>query len=200
MEFLRNKNIEGSRHYFRGPNLFLRHPRPGDWREWSELRKISREFLVPWEPTWDQDALSRRRFRRRLNLELRGIEKTKIYPFFLFRNSDKQLLGGVTLGNIQLGSSMSGSLGYWIGKPYARNGYMFEALSCLVSYAFEVLALHRLEAFCLPNNIASQKLLEKIGFRKEGRVADLLRINSRWEDHFIYNLLERDWQKPEWIK
>lgn len=172
-----------------GSQVVLRPPRRGDWRAWSSLRGQSREFLEPWEPVWEPDHLTKRTYQRRLRLHA---QDRSVLPFFIFSKSTGALLGGITLNNIRRGFSQSCTLGYWMGVPYARQGFMFDALGAVAGYAFDVLDLHRLEAACLPRNEASRALLEKLAFRHEGRARRLLKIAGRWEDHVVYALLASD--------
>lgn len=181
---------QGSR--LEGTRTFLRPPRSRDWSEWAELREQSRAFLTRWEPTWSTDALSRAAFRRRLRLTATEWIEDNGYGFLLFRGSDEALLGGVNLSNVRRGVAQSVNLGYWIGEPYAHQGYMTEALRTLFPFVFDRLNLHRIEAACLPHNLASRGLLEKVGFREEGRARDYLRINGDWQDHVLYALLRSD--------
>ncbi len=172
-----------------GDRVFLRPPRLGDWRAWVALRRQSRDFLAPWEPVWSRDHLSKAAFRRRLH-HYRHNETVR--AFLIFRHEDDALLGGVTLSNIRFGVSKSCSLGYWIGAPYARQGYMSEALDLVLNHAFLSLGLHRIEAACLPANEASRRLLDKCGFRQEGLAREYLKINGRWQDHLLFALLKSD--------
>jgi len=172
--------------------LFLRPPRNRDWRAWSELRTESREFLMPWEPSWSVDALSRAAFRRRMRQTAIEWHEDEGYGFLIFRQGDNALLGGINLSNVRRGVAQSANLGYWIGGPHARQGYMTDALLCLMPFAFERLGLNRLEAACLPHNVASRGLLQKIGFREEGYARQYLRINGNWQDHVLYALLRSD--------
>ena len=166
--------------------LYLRPPQMRDWRAWAELRALSREFLSPWEPTWPSDALTRGAFRRRIRRQLRDGQDDIGYAFFLFRRADDALLGGVTLSNVQRGAAQSCSVGYWIGRPFARQGHMGEALAGLLGHCFGPLGLHRVEAACMPENEASRRLLEKCGFRCEGHARAYLRIAGAWRDHLLY--------------
>jgi ribosomal-protein-alanine N-acetyltransferase len=175
-----------------GPQLYLRTPLSRDWGAWAELREKSRAFLTPWEPTWSPDALSRAAFRRRLRLAATEWIEDSGYAFLVFRRTDDALLGGVNLSNVRRGVAQSANLGYWIGEPYAHQGYMTEALRTLFPFAFERLALHRIEAACLPHNLASRGLLQKVGFREEGYARQYLRINGSWQDHVLYALLRSD--------
>ncbi|MEZ5667422.1 MAG: GNAT family protein [Alphaproteobacteria bacterium] len=174
--------------------VVLRPLRMADYPAWAEVRRQSREFLTPWEPTWPRNALSRSAFRVRVRRNNYEIRQDLGYSLVLFRRSDQALLGGVTLSNIRRGVAQAGTLGYWIGAPYARQGYMTEALYCLIGYAAQQLRLHRLEAACLPSNIPSQRLLAKCGFVEEGRADGYLRINGVWHDHLLFGLVLDSWR------
>ena len=86
----------------------------------------------------------------------------------------------------------TGSLGYWTGAPYARQGYMTEAVACVLDHAFGRLNLHRVEAACLPHNDASRGLLLKCGFKEEGLGRGYLKIDGRWRDHLLFAILRDD--------
>jgi len=175
-----------------GRRVYLRAPEDRDWRPWADLRSVSRDFLVPWEPSWPADALSRDSFRRRLRRYGIDWREDAGYSFFIFRHGDNALLGGATIGIVRRGVAQSGTLGYWIGEPFARQGYMTDAVKTTVGFAFETLQLHRLEAACLPSNLASQGVLRKLGFRQEGYAKHYLRINGEWCDHLLYALLAEE--------
>lgn len=174
--------------------VYLRPPRQGDWESWAELRETSREFLAPWEPSWPQDALTRNAFRRRIKVYDREWQQGTGYSFLAFRVADDELLGGATLTNLRRGVTQSVSLGYWTGEPHSRQGYMTEALHAVLGFCFDDLGLHRIEAACLPGNIASKSLLAKIGFREEGYAREYLRINGRWQDHALFAIVREEWQ------
>ncbi|HEY0526848.1 MAG TPA: GNAT family protein [Stellaceae bacterium] len=176
-----------------GDRLYLRSPERGDWQDWAQVRSESRGFLVPWEPTWPPDALSRAAFRRRVGRYAADWRTDQGYTFFIFRQSDGRLVGGIGLSNIRRGVAETGSLGYWIGERYARQGYMTEALRLTVDFAFDRLRLHRVEAACLPSNAASRGLLLKTGFREEGYARKYLCINGIWQDHVLFGLLREEW-------
>lgn len=177
-----------------GERIYLRSPVQRDWREWAALRAESHGFLTPWEPTWPYDALTRRTFRRRVRLYRAETRQRLSYSFFLFRRSDNILLGGLTVSNLRRGVAQSASLGYWIGNRHSRQGYMAEALNLVLRFAFDDLALHRIEAACLPDNQASRGLLLKCGFREEGFARAYLRINGRWQDHTLFAILRDEFE------
>ncbi len=169
-----------------GGSVILRTPQMNDFAAWTSLREASRAFLTPWEPTWPSDDLSRSAYRQRMRRYAEDQRTDQAYPFFIFRKEDGALVGGLVLASIRRGVAQSGSLGYWIGLPYARHGYMTAALQALIPVAFDILRLHRLEAACIPTNVASIRLLEKTGFQREGYAREYLCINGSWQDHLLY--------------
>ncbi len=172
--------------------MTLRPPQHSDFRAWSALRQSSAEFLVPWEPTWSSDHLTRKAFTNRVYWAQRSISGGTAMPLFLIRRADETLLGAITLDNIRRGPSQAGTLGYWIGAAYARQGLMLEAIEALVHHAFTELDLSRIEAACLPENAASRGVLEKSGFKYEGVAQSYLQINGRWRNHVLYANLRLD--------
>lgn len=172
--------------------VMLRTPQMSDYPAWAELRASSREFLVPWEPSWASDELSRASFRRRVRHYLRDLREDVGYALFIYGNASSALVGGLTLCNVRRGVTQSCTLGYWIGAKYAQQGYMTAAVRAVVPFVFDSLELHRLEAACLPTNTASIRLLEKTGFQREGLARRYLRINGVWQDHLLYALLASD--------
>jgi [ribosomal protein S5]-alanine N-acetyltransferase len=175
----------------RGEGVYLRPPEIRDYQTWAELRAASRAFLTPWEPTWPGDDLTYAAFRRRVRRSHQEIANDEAYPFLIFRDDDV-LAGGITLGQVKRGVVQSGTLGYWIGAPYARQGLMSSAVRAVIGYGFTTLRLHRIEASCLPHNKPSISLLERAGFTREGYARAYLRINGDWQDHLLYALLDSD--------
>jgi ribosomal-protein-alanine N-acetyltransferase len=175
-----------------GPGVILRMPQATDYPAWAELREQSRAFLTPWEPIWPADDLSRAAFRRRIRRYTEDQRNDLAYAFLIFRTADNTLVGGLTLANIRRGVAQAGSIGYWIGQPFAHQGYMSAALKALVPFSFGTLRLHRLEAACIPANAASIGLLEKSGFTREGYARSYLCINGKWQDHLLFARIESD--------
>ncbi|MEE8445650.1 MAG: GNAT family protein, partial [Alphaproteobacteria bacterium] len=172
-----------------GSRVMLRPPRRGDAGAWAALRQASREFLQPWEPTWPADGASRAAFHRRRLQILSEWRSGYGNGFFIFQRDGATLLGGITLSNIRRGVADTASLGYWIGAPHARQGYSTEAVRCVLDYALGALRLHRVEAACVPENIASRALLLKCGFQEEGLARGYLKIDGRWRDHVTFAML-----------
>ncbi|MCB1490404.1 MAG: GNAT family N-acetyltransferase [Rhodobiaceae bacterium] len=193
MAFLRSVNAYDIGPAIYGDRVMLRTPQLSDYGEWADLRATSRSFLVPWEPSWPRDDLTKPAFRRRLKRYQRDLRDDLAYPFFIFDSQTSRLTGGITLSNVRRGVAQAAAVGYWAGAPYARQGYLTRALRCLIPFAFENLRFHRLEAACLPRNAASIGLLEKVGFTREGYARGYLCINGAWQDHLLYGLLRDDY-------
>ena len=172
--------------------LLIRPAKHSDYRSWIALRGSSRDFLIGWEPAWSNDHLSRTSYYNRVYWANRSISSGSAFPFFIFQRKDKDLIGAITIENIRRGPSRSGTLGYWIGEQYARQGFMREALMTVVHFAFSVLDVSRMEAACLPENKASRALLESIGFKYEGVGQSYLQIAGRWRTHVLYAMLRSD--------
>jgi ribosomal-protein-alanine N-acetyltransferase len=173
----------------RSEGLLLRAPRMDDYVDWAQLRQESRSFLAPWEPVWPVDDLTRQSFRRRMKRYHDDMIADLAYTLFIFEPTTGSLMGGMTLGNVRRGVSQSATLGYWMGQPFAGRGIMTKAVRVMKVFAFEKLGLRRIEAGCIPNNIASIRVLEANGFEREGYAREYLCIAGVWQDHFLYACL-----------
>ena len=169
-----------------GYGVVLRPPRATDYLAWRELRAASRGFLQPWEPTWPSDDLTRAAFRRRLAAYARDRELGAAYSFFVLKGGEEQLTGGITLSNVRRGVAQMGSIGYWCGERFTRQGLTLAAVRAMSDFAFRTLGLHRLEAACIPDNAPSRSLLGKAGFAEEGFAKAYLKINGVWRDHVLF--------------
>lgn len=192
MSFLRPLSFSDSLPTLQGEGVELRAPHMRHYEAWAALRSDSRAFLTPWEPTWPPGDLTRLAYRVRLRRYARDVRADAAYPYFIFRAGDGALLGGLTLGQVRRGVAQSASLGYWMGEAYAGKGHMTAAVRALAPYAFGPMQLRRIEAACLPNNTPSIRLLERVGFSREGYARSFLCINGEWRDHLLYALLSID--------
>jgi ribosomal-protein-alanine N-acetyltransferase len=190
MAFFRTINFSEPLPCVAGEGVVLRTPQMTDYNEWAALREKSRAFLTLWEPTWPEDDLSRSAFRRRVKRYVEDLRSDQGYAFLIVRNADDALVGGLTIANIRRGVAQAGSLGYWMGEPFARQGYMTAAVRAVVPFAFATLRLHRLEAACIPTNAGSIRLLENTGFVREGYAREYLCIDGAWQDHLLYARLK----------
>jgi [ribosomal protein S5]-alanine N-acetyltransferase len=197
MAFLRSSIVQDSTHLVRGHGIWLRSPQMSDYPSWAELRARSRDHLTPWEPVWQRDELTRSAFRRRVRHYSREAREDLGYAFLIFKDGGDELVGGLSLSNVRRGVTQAAILGYWLGLPFVRQGYMTAAVNAVCAYAFEDLHLHRLEAATMPNNAASVRVLERNRFRREGIARRLLKINGAWEDHVLHALVVEDFDQIE---
>ena len=159
----------------------LRLPEPGDEAEFLALRRASRAHLEPWEPAppdghdpWGPGEFAR---------YLAAARSPRRVRWLVRRREDDALLGACALSAILRGVLQSATVDYWIGAPFARQGYMSEALACVLAEAFGPLELHRVEALVLPDNEPSRRLLTRAGFRLEGLSRALVHVRGAWHDH-----------------
>jgi [ribosomal protein S5]-alanine N-acetyltransferase len=170
------------------------HPlRRGDAADWSRLRLDNEAWLSPWEPTaavsWRErhTPAHYRAMRRAVN---RRARMGTSLPFAI--RVDGRLAGQVTIDNVVRGALRSGHLGYWIDRAVAGRGMASLAVALVCDHAFGPVGLHRLQADIRPENLPSQRLVERLGFQQEGRLRRLLDIDGDWRDHLTYALLAED--------
>jgi len=184
--------------------VVLRPYRRSDAAGWSASRRANEEWLAPWEPTpprgtW-ADLNSPAAFRA-VHRELRRVARDgQAMPFavcVLSRTRERsavreRLVGQVTIGNIVRRAFCSGYAGYWIDSRYAGRGIIPVALALSVDHAFRHGGLHRVEVNIRPENTASRRVVEKLGFREEAHHARYLHIDGAWRDHIGYALTTED--------
>jgi ribosomal-protein-alanine N-acetyltransferase len=115
--------------------------------------------------------------------------------YYICRRSDGAILGSIGVSGIERGVFLSGHLGWWMGAPFARQGYATEALPLMLERCFEGLGLHRVEANIRPENTASRRLARRAGFRLEGYSPRFLRIDGAWRDHERWGMTIEDWEE-----
>ena len=164
----------------------LTPPRADDEAELLALTRASSAF----HRGRASPPLTRNQFRRYL-----ARNRAPDHAALLIRDSaGRTLLGAVELSQIARGNFQSAYLGYWIGGPFAAQGYMTDALEIVLRYAFRQLRLHRLEANIQPENRPSIAVVRRLGFRKEGTSPRYLKIGGRWRDHERWAILADDWR------
>ena len=175
-----------------GGGVQLRVPKWADYEEWTNLRRKNKDYLKPWEPSWNDAHLTRSAYRARLAKFKKLTADDKAYPFHVFRADSDQLVGACNLMTVKRGSLQSVHIGYWVGEQYARQGFARAAISAALRFAFTEINLHRVEAAVRAQNTASIKLLENMGFQKEGVARGMIKIDGAWHDHLIYARLSSD--------
>jgi len=180
-----------------GRRVLLRPLTVSDFEPWREVRIRARDWLVKWEPRplpGQSDATEDRRvYAARCGARDRERQLGTGYGFGVF--AEGRFAGEINLSSIQRGPYQNAYVGYWIDEALAGRGYTPEAAVVLCRFAFEELALHRLQASIIPRNRASHRVVEKIGFRNEGTALRYLEINGVWEDHVRYAITVEEWNE-----
>lgn len=122
-------------------------------------------------------------------------EEDKRYTFGIFLNESNQLIGEISLFEVQRGPMQKCILGYCLDQQYNGKGYMTEAIYLILSFAFTEAGLNRVEAGVMPSNPGSIRVLEKAGFQKEGLARKLLEINGKREDHLMFAVLNEEFSR-----
>jgi ribosomal-protein-alanine N-acetyltransferase len=171
----------------------LRPVRLRDGPAWSEIRIRDEQHLAPWEPTtpggWAQRHSAGEWPARWLLLRAAG-RRGSALPFAM--TVDGRLAGHVMVGNVVREPLLSGYIGYWCDARLACRGVTTAAVALVVDHCFGPVRLHRLEATVRPENAASLRVLEKLGFREEGLFRRYLDVDGAWRDHLCYALTVED--------
>jgi len=178
-----------------GRRISLRTLVDADYDGWYEVRTRCRDWLVPWEPRpkgAPPPAEDRGSFSARCAIRDRERQLGTGYGFGIF--AEGRFAGEITLSSIQRGPFQSGFIGYWIDQALAGRGYVPEAVVMTLHFSFEALGLHRVEISIIPRNMASRRVVDKLGLRMEGVSERFLEIDGVWEDHARYAMTAEEWQ------
>ena len=180
-----------------GKRVMLRPITSQDFEAWSEVRKRNGDWLLVWEPRMSivshDPAESRDAFVSRCSTRDRERAAGTNFSFGLFVNG--MCVGEVNLNNVLRGAVQCATIGYWIDRARAGNGYVAEAVVALARFAFDELRLHRLEICIIPRNSNSRRVMQKLNFREEGTAERFLEINGVWEDHVRYGFTVEEWSQ-----
>ena len=165
--------------------LTLRPPTAADGPALIALNRASRELHHPWiaPPTTEEGYAG----------YLERCARDDVAGLLVCRAKDGAVMGAITLSQIFYGPLQSAYMGYYIGAPFAGQGYMREALGLALDHAFGPLRLHRVEANIQPGNGASLALVRRLGFTREGFSRRYLFIDGDWRDHERFAMLAEDW-------
>lgn len=166
--------------------VILRPLRRRDRAAWNEIKTRNKLWLSPWQAT-NPDGIP---FDPTYSEVLRQFKKSarngNAYAFAI--EVDGHLVGQITLGNVIWGSLKEAYIGYWIDETYANRGIVTTALALLTQYSLTEAGLHRIEVSIRPENAASLRVVEKLGFINEGLRPRFLHIDGDWRDHLIFVL------------
>jgi [ribosomal protein S5]-alanine N-acetyltransferase len=149
------------------------------------VRGRNYEWLAPWEATPPRDgrAIAFPAMVRNLNAQAR---RGQMMPFIV--TYEGRLVGQLTVGGITWGSLCAAHVGYWVDSAVAGRGVMPTAVALVTDHCFGTAGLHRIEINIRPENTASLRVVEKLGFRDEGLRKSFLHIDGAWRDHRAFAL------------
>lgn len=167
----------------------IRLVRNRDARALQSERDRNRAWLTPWEATIPGGAAStdmRVNIRRLLQLHRDGAG----YPFVMQHDGD--VAGQLNIWGISWGSLRSATIGYWVAERFAGRGVTPTSVALATDLSFSQLGLHRMEICLRPENTASLRVVQKLGFRYEGLRRRYIHINGVWADHLCFALTTED--------
>jgi ribosomal-protein-alanine N-acetyltransferase len=172
-----------------GERVVLRAPRLSDVTPWAALERANAEHTAATRPAPAPgvDRAAPPEVRATILRHRDDWVRDHVYTFFIaMRQRGEPLVGRVAFSAVVRGSFQNAYLGYWIDQDSQGRGLMTEALDLALGFAFGPLGLHRVQAAVMPSNEASQRVLEKCGFRREGLALRYLCLAGKWEDHAIF--------------
>ena len=153
---------------------------------WVEVRGRNAGWLSPWEATPPRDTGTPMTFAAMVRSLRRQARDGTLLPFVV--TYDDVLVGQLTVGGITWGSLCSAHVGYWVDRRVAGRGVMPTAVALATDHCFRTVGLHRVEVNIRPENAASLRVVEKLGFREEGTRVSFLHIAGDWRDHRSFAL------------
>lgn len=170
--------------------LRLRGPKRGDSAPLHAAIEETLDELIPWLP-WARPGHSRAETRRYLRAARAAWARRTSFEFVLELAASGTLLGIVSLHRIDWLRHSAG-IGYWIRRSRFGQGFATEACAAVLGHAFDALRINRVEALVALANKPSQRVVEKLGFTREGVAREAELIEGAFLDHYQYSLLDSD--------
>lgn len=178
--------------------LLMRVPTPDDAGARCQFVIENREHLAPWEPTREPPYFEVEHWRTTLASGVESFHNGAALPLCLWSREapDGPILGQITFSGITRGPFQAAYLGYSLDHRHLGHGLMHEGLRCAIDHAFAPLGLHRIMANYMPENEPSARVLERLGFEREGFARAYLHLAGAWRDHVLTALINPRWS-PE---
>lgn len=177
-------------------DLILRPIKLRDQGEWTRVRARNAAWLEPWEASSPAGPGQLPTYAGMVRALHRQAREAAALPFIITERipgvSRPAIVGQLTVSSIVWGSAMSATLGYWVDQSRAGRGIVPTAVAMATDHCFQTLGLHRMEINIRPENTASLRVVEKLGFRDEGLRPRYLHINGRWADHRSFALTSEE--------
>lgn len=178
-----------------GEQVYIRPVDTADAEALFAMNTRNREFWGEFEPDMERPEPTLERQLTQIRKQKEKALADQYYFFGIYLNETDELIGDVTISDINRGPFQSCYIGYSLDKAHNGKGYTTEAVRLAAQHAFEQLGLHRLNAGVMPHNIASRRVLEKVGFQCEGIARENLKIKGVWQDHCQYAMVRSDWDR-----
>jgi ribosomal-protein-alanine N-acetyltransferase len=178
------------------PRLVLRPPRTTDVTELRRVLRANAEHLKRWTPAPapGEDPTSLTAISKMVLRHRREWKRAESFVLMMTKpEPGEPIIGRIALGGVMRGAFQNTYLGYWIDKDHQGRGLMTEAVVAAVDLALVGAGLHRVQAAVMPVNPASMRVLEKVGFRREGFAERYLCIAGKWEDHALFAVTREEW-------
>lgn len=169
-----------------GDRFTLRTFVESDAKELAELLQNNKFYWATHEPLHEAEFYTEEAQFKKILESMHLLHANREFSFGIYTKGQERLIGHIALYAIKRLPYSSAFIGYSIDENYSGQGITTEAVNHVVDFAFNVIQLHRVEAYVSPKNIASVKVLENAHFHREGLLRELLYINGAWQDHYMY--------------
>jgi ribosomal-protein-alanine N-acetyltransferase len=169
--------------------LVLRPPRTADVPEIRRLLRHNHVHLKPWNPAPPpgEDPSTLTEVSKTVLKQRRDWKHGTSFVFMVAPiGAPSRLIGKIALNGVLRGAMYGAYLGYWMDVDHVGKGLATEAIAAVLDFAFGPANLHRVQAAIMPKNERSLRVIEKLGFRREGYAERYLQIAGRWEDHILF--------------
>jgi ribosomal-protein-alanine N-acetyltransferase len=174
--------------------LSLGLPEPADAAAIVAYYRDNRAHLEPWSPTWPAGFFTEDFWREQARSARQDFRAgTAVRMIVALRAEPRVVIGNLSLTQVVRGPAHHCVIGYSLAEAAQGQGYMMEAVSGAVAYAFDDLRLHRVMAGYMPHNRRSAAVLRRAGFTVEGYARDYIRIDGQWEDHILTAIVNPSW-------
>lgn len=163
-----------------------------DAKAMAELLSNNKFFWSTYEPLHRDEFYTEKAQYKKIVESMQLLQSNREFSFGIYDNESESLIGHISLYSIKRLPYSSGFIGYSMDKNFIGRGLTTEAVNLVLQFAFKTINLHRVEAYVTPQNEASVRVLEKSGFKREGLLKELLFINGKWVDHYMYAMLQKE--------
>lgn len=192
LKFFRKK--EGPMVQLIGQQCLLRTFTPSDAKALAKLLADNKYYWSTYEPLHREEFYTEDAQYKKILEGLHLLQNNREFSFGIFHPTTGQLIGHISLYAIKRLPYSSAFIGYSMDQNFIGRGIVTEAVHLVMDFAFNTINIHRIEAYVAPQNSASVRVLEKAGFTREGLLRELLFINGKWVDHYMYAILQREYR------